>query len=205
MWGIAGSHHPQWLDALARAHAVVEDRVRAGKAMGLRNLPSKNWTVNSGWMLAANLGHDLDCWLRLLTLHDQADLARAEPDTMRYRPARPAGRPRPPPPSAHRTHLALGPGVRPGLAAPHRPARSRLKAEPRPPTIQEGAPSGPVEPGVPAASCDGPAPTAPGTLRANRGVVHTTQLTEESRLIPDRAVITEWLFRSTTTAPLPTC
>jgi hypothetical protein len=42
MRGIAGSHHPQWLDALARAHAVVEDRVRAGKAMGLRNLPSKD-------------------------------------------------------------------------------------------------------------------------------------------------------------------
>ncbi|MGW0807197.1 hypothetical protein [Nonomuraea sp. NPDC002799] len=38
MWGIAGSHHPQWLDALARAHAhaVVEDRVRADKAMGAR-------------------------------------------------------------------------------------------------------------------------------------------------------------------------
>ncbi|MEV4116010.1 IS1380 family transposase [Nonomuraea sp. NPDC049695] len=85
MWGIAGSHHPQWLDALARAHAVVEDRVRAGKAMGLRNLPSQDWTVNSRWILAANLGHDLDCWLRLLTLHDQDGLEPAEPDTMRYR------------------------------------------------------------------------------------------------------------------------
>ncbi|MER7361090.1 transposase [Nonomuraea wenchangensis] len=85
MWGIAGSHHPQWLDALARAHAVVEDRVRAGKAMGLRNLPSKDWTINAGWMLAANLGHDLDCWLRLLALHDQGGLALAEPGTMRYR------------------------------------------------------------------------------------------------------------------------
>jgi hypothetical protein len=85
MWGIAGSHHPQWLDALARAHAVVEDRVRADKAMGLRNLPSQDWTVNQGWMLAANLGHDLDCWVRLLTLHDQDVLERAEPDTMRYR------------------------------------------------------------------------------------------------------------------------
>ncbi|MGN9847446.1 transposase family protein [Nonomuraea sp. H19] len=38
-----------------------------------------------GWVLAANLGHDLDCWLRLLVLHDQDDLERAEPDTMRYR------------------------------------------------------------------------------------------------------------------------
>ncbi|SPL96375.1 unnamed protein product [[Actinomadura] parvosata subsp. kistnae] len=39
----------------ARAHAVVEDRVRAGKARGLRNLPSKNGTVNQGGMLAADL------------------------------------------------------------------------------------------------------------------------------------------------------
>jgi hypothetical protein len=85
MWGIAGSHHPQWLDAVARAHAVVEDRVRTDKAMGLRNLPSQDWTVNRGWMLAANIGHDLDCWVRLLALHDQPDLERAEPDTMRYR------------------------------------------------------------------------------------------------------------------------
>jgi Transposase DDE domain group 1 len=85
MWGIAGSHQPQWLDALARAHAVVEDRVRTDKAMGLRNLPSKSWEVNRGWILAANLGHDLDCWVRLLALHDQADLERAEPGTMRYR------------------------------------------------------------------------------------------------------------------------
>jgi hypothetical protein len=104
MWGIAGSHHPQWLDALARAHAVVEDRVRAGKAMGLRNLPSQDWTVNQGWILAANLGHDLDCWVRLLTLHDQPDLERAEPDTMRYRlyhlPARLAAH-------ARRRHLRI--------------------------------------------------------------------------------------------------
>lgn len=85
MWGVAGSHQPQWLDALAREHAVVEDRGRGDKAMGLRNLTSKSWQVNRGWMLAANLGHDLDCWVRLLALHDQGELARAEPDTMRYR------------------------------------------------------------------------------------------------------------------------
>lgn len=85
MWGIAGSHQPQWLDALARSHATVEDRVRTDKAMGLRNLPSQDWTVNAGWMLTANLAHDLDCWVRLLALHDQPDLERAEPDTMRFR------------------------------------------------------------------------------------------------------------------------
>ena len=37
------------------AHAVVEDRVRTNKAIGLRNLPSKTWAVNRGWVLAANI------------------------------------------------------------------------------------------------------------------------------------------------------
>lgn len=55
-----GSKHPQFLDVLHRAHAVVEDRVHTEKAMGLRNLPSKTWRVNTGWVLAANLAADLD-------------------------------------------------------------------------------------------------------------------------------------------------
>jgi Transposase DDE domain group 1 len=85
MWGIAGSHQPQWLDVLHRAHAGVEDRVRTNKAMGLRNLPSKSWTTNQGWILTANLAADIDAWTRLLGLHDSADLADAEPGTLRYR------------------------------------------------------------------------------------------------------------------------
>jgi hypothetical protein len=85
MRGIAGSHQVQFLDALHRDHAEVEDRVRTNKAMGLHNLPSKSWQINVGWMLAANLAADLDAWLRLLTLHDQDGLEGAEPDTMRFR------------------------------------------------------------------------------------------------------------------------
>lgn len=85
MWGIPGSHHPQWLDALHRSHAGVEDRVRTNKDMGLHNLPSKAWTVNRGWVLAANIAADLTAWTRLLGLHDQPDLANAEPETLRYR------------------------------------------------------------------------------------------------------------------------
>ncbi|WBB95921.1 IS1380 family transposase [Solwaraspora sp. WMMA2059] len=83
--GVPGSHHPQWLDAPHRSHAGVEDQVRTNKAMGLRNLPSKSWTVNRGWILAANIAADLAAWTRLLGLHDQPDLAHAEPDTLRYR------------------------------------------------------------------------------------------------------------------------
>ncbi len=53
--------------------------------MGLRNLPSKTWQVNCGWVLAANIAADLAAWCRLLGLHDCGDLKDAEPDTLRYR------------------------------------------------------------------------------------------------------------------------
>ena len=94
MHRIAGSHHPQWLDVLHRTHAVVEDRVRTNKAMGLGNLPSSSWDVNAGWVLAASLAADLDAWTRLLGCHDDEVLVRAEPVTVRHRlyhvPATPA-------------------------------------------------------------------------------------------------------------------
>jgi Transposase DDE domain group 1 len=79
--GVPGSHHAQFIDVLHRQHAVVE----AGKSMGLRNLPSKTWVVNCGWVLAASLAADLSAWCRLLGLYDQEDLKDAEPDTLRYR------------------------------------------------------------------------------------------------------------------------
>jgi hypothetical protein len=56
---------------------------RTNKAMGLRNLPSKTWVVNCGWVLAANIAADLSAWCRLLGLYDQDDLEDAEPDTLR--------------------------------------------------------------------------------------------------------------------------
>ncbi|GGY09786.1 hypothetical protein GCM10010358_73060 [Streptomyces minutiscleroticus] len=84
-WGVAGSHQVQWIDALHRHHAVVEDRVRTNKAMALHNPPATSWTSNRSRMLAANVAADLDAWLRLLALHDQDSLADAEPPTMRMR------------------------------------------------------------------------------------------------------------------------
>ena len=83
--GVPGSHHAQFIDVLHREHAVVEDHVRMNKAMGLRNLPSKTWVVNCGWVLAANIAADLSAWCRLLGLYDCDDLKDAEPDTLRYR------------------------------------------------------------------------------------------------------------------------
>jgi len=83
--GVPGSHHPQFIDVLHREHAVVEDRVRTSKAMGLRNLPSKTWAVNRGWVLAANIAADLAAWCQLLGLYDCAELKDAEPQTLRFR------------------------------------------------------------------------------------------------------------------------
>ena len=81
----SGSHHAQFTDVRHREHAIVEDQVRTNKAMGLRNLPSKTWQVNCGWVLAANIAADLSAWCRLLGLYDCDDLKDAEPGTLRYR------------------------------------------------------------------------------------------------------------------------
>jgi Transposase DDE domain group 1 len=84
--GVPGSHHPQYIDVVHREHAVVETGgVRTAKAMGLRNLPSKTWQVNTGWVIAANIAADLTAWTRLLGLGDDAGLREADPDTLRYR------------------------------------------------------------------------------------------------------------------------
>src|SRR6478735_9157907 len=83
--GVPGSHHPQFIDVLHREHAVVETAgVRTAKAMGLRNLPSKTWQVNCGWVIAANIAADIAAWTRLLGHCDDADLRDADPDTLRY-------------------------------------------------------------------------------------------------------------------------
>jgi hypothetical protein len=84
--GVPGSHHPQYIDVVHREHAVVETSgVRTAKAMGLRNLPSKTWQVNRGWVIAANIAADLAAWTRLLGCHDDEELRDAGPDTLRYR------------------------------------------------------------------------------------------------------------------------
>jgi len=105
---VPGSHHPQYIDTVHRQHAVVETAgVRTAKAMGLRNLPSKTWQVNVGWVIAANIAADLAAWTRLLGHCDDPDLRDADPDTLRYRiwhiPARHARH-------ARQRTLAISPG-----------------------------------------------------------------------------------------------
>lgn len=81
--GVPGSGQDWFVDALYRDHAEVEDRVKTIKRVGLGLLPSKSWQLNTAWVLAATLAADLDAWTRLLLLHDEPELAAAQPETIR--------------------------------------------------------------------------------------------------------------------------
>lgn len=71
------------LDAFHRQHARVEDRIRDAKDLGLRNLPFQSFACNEVWLLLTQLAQDLLAWSQQLLL--TGDLARAEPETLRYR------------------------------------------------------------------------------------------------------------------------
>jgi Transposase DDE domain group 1 len=71
------------LDARHRAHARVEDRIRCAKDTGLDHFPSRQFAINTAWLVVDMLAVDLIAWTGHLLLH--GDLARAEPKTLRYR------------------------------------------------------------------------------------------------------------------------
>ena len=71
------------LEVRHRSHARVEDRIRCGKATGLRNLPCKTYAMNKVWLELALTAADLLSWMQALCLDD--DLARCEPAALRYR------------------------------------------------------------------------------------------------------------------------
>jgi hypothetical protein len=71
------------LEVHHRSHARVEDRIRCGKATGLRNLPCRGYTANKAWLELALTAADLLTWTQALCF--TGDLARAEPATFRYR------------------------------------------------------------------------------------------------------------------------
>jgi DDE family transposase len=74
-----------WLDARHRSHARVEDRIRCGKDTGLGRFPSKRFAINQAWLACTLIAIDLIAWAQTILLHDQPDLAKAEPKTLRYR------------------------------------------------------------------------------------------------------------------------
>jgi Transposase DDE domain group 1 len=78
------------LELRHRQHARVEDRIRAAKATGLRNLPFDRWRRNAVWLQLVLLALDLVAWTQALLL--DGHLAVAEPKTLRYRLWHVAGR-----------------------------------------------------------------------------------------------------------------
>jgi hypothetical protein len=74
-----------WLDARHRCHARVEDRIRCGKDAGLGRFPSQRFAINQAWLTCVLTAIDLIAWSQTILLHDQPELAKAEPKTLRYR------------------------------------------------------------------------------------------------------------------------
>jgi hypothetical protein len=71
------------LELRHRQHARVEDRIRIGKATGLRNLPFDLLRRNAVWLELVLMACDLTCWTQILLL--DGDLRVAEPKALRYR------------------------------------------------------------------------------------------------------------------------
>jgi hypothetical protein len=72
-----------FLEARHRAHARVEDRIKAAKDNGLGRFPSREYAINQAWLQIVAVAADLTAWLRLLAL--DGDLAAAEPKGLRFR------------------------------------------------------------------------------------------------------------------------
>jgi hypothetical protein len=74
-----------WLDARHRSHARVEDRIRCGKDTGLARFPSRSFAINQAWLTCVLTAIDLITWTQTILVHDQPELAKAEPKRLRYR------------------------------------------------------------------------------------------------------------------------
>jgi Transposase DDE domain group 1 len=72
-----------FLEARHRAHAHVEDRVKAVKQTGMGRFPSREFAINTVWLQLAITAADLIAWTQTILLTD--DLAKAEPKKLRYR------------------------------------------------------------------------------------------------------------------------
>ena len=81
---------PAVLEARHRPHAHVEDRIRAAKATGLRNLPFWGFAANDAWLTLVCIAQTLVCWAQALLL--DGDCKLAEPKTLRFRLWHVAGR-----------------------------------------------------------------------------------------------------------------
>jgi hypothetical protein len=78
------------LDRDHRAHAHVEQRIEDSKALGLAKLPFRSFAMNEAWMQLVLAAQDILAFAKALTL--AGELAKAKPQTLRYRLLHQAGR-----------------------------------------------------------------------------------------------------------------
>ena len=71
------------LELRQRRHARVENCIKALRQSGLDRMPFSSFAMNQAWLELVVAGTDLLAWLRLGCL--DAELAQAEPKTLRYR------------------------------------------------------------------------------------------------------------------------
>jgi hypothetical protein len=71
-----------FLEARHRAHARVEDRVKAIKQTGMGRFPSREFSINQAWLQLALTAADLIAWTQTILL--DGALAAAEPKKLRY-------------------------------------------------------------------------------------------------------------------------
>lgn len=79
------------LELRHRRRARAEDRIRAAKDTGLRNLPLHDFAQNQIWLEIVALACELLAWMQMLALHD-TDARRYEPKRLRLRLFAVAGR-----------------------------------------------------------------------------------------------------------------
>ncbi|MEU8404560.1 IS1380 family transposase [Nonomuraea sp. NPDC048892] len=79
------------LELRHRRRARAEDRIRAAKDTGLRNLPLHDFTQNQIWLEIVALACELLAWTQILALHG-TDARRYEPKRLRLRLFAVAGR-----------------------------------------------------------------------------------------------------------------
>jgi len=72
---------PAEIERLGRGHAVVEDRIREARQLGLHNLPFKTFRANHAWLQIVLLAQDLVAWTHGLTRPGQTWM---EPKTLRF-------------------------------------------------------------------------------------------------------------------------
>ncbi len=71
-----------YLEALHRGRGRAEKHICDAKDLGLANLPSATFAINTAWLQLVLIAQDLLAWIKLLCL--DGELTRAEPKRLRY-------------------------------------------------------------------------------------------------------------------------